>query len=120
MKFSVDDEVILELSDDQLKVMAHGINSDILVDDLKRRVVWVISHKYENLLDGLLKDAMPVLAANNASLPTDKLAQAALVFALPDYQDKKNRDDAAIVASGKVPEPPVSAPVNANAKSAEG
>ncbi len=89
MQIKVDDVVVLELTDIQKKVIMSDINEDEFVADMQRRAAWVIQHKYEQCFDRLKKGWTDKLAESNDSLPTnpDKLAE--MIFAHPDYCDKK-------------------------------
>ena len=47
MDISIDGVLLFSLTDAQKQVLAWEISSDILNDDLKRRLQWVLMHKYE-------------------------------------------------------------------------
>lgn len=93
MKILVDDQVILELSDIQKKVICNDICSDILDDDLKRRINYILIHKYEQCLKRLKDAWIPVLAQRYEALPTNDDAIAQLIFSQPDYKCRKMRDE---------------------------
>lgn len=86
MKFFVDNNLVLELNETQIKVLQDNIKSDIFLSDIERRVNWVISHKYDVCYDDLIKRWLPVLRDRFSSLPTSKDALAELIFAQPDYK----------------------------------
>jgi len=93
MKISVDDVAVFELNDTQKKVIKDYIPSDIFEDDMKRRLEWVLMHLYEESFKILKKRNDPILVANGVeSIPTDPDRYAELVFAQPNYQDRKARD----------------------------
>lgn len=93
MKITVDGQQVLELTETQKKVIKNDINEDLFNEDMKRRVKWVLEHKYERCYERLRKEWEPKLIAKGAaSLPTDKDAFAQLVFSQPEYQDRKQRE----------------------------
>ena len=96
MKISVNDTELLTLSQTKLDVLANDIHIDDLEADLKRRLNWVLNHKYEQCHERLVKEWMPKLVAKGvASVPTDKEAFAELVFQQPEYKDRSARELAA-------------------------
>lgn len=92
MKFYVDEELVFELSDTQKKVIMNDINSDEFVDDMKRRVKWVIENKLENCQERLHKEWLPLLSKSLDSLPTNKDAISEIIFLQSEYYDRKSRD----------------------------
>lgn len=93
MKVSVNDQMLFELSDMQKKVICNDIHSEILDDDLKRRLHYVINHKYNRCFKRLKDEWEPKLAkAGVKAIPTDPDEFAALVFAQPDYKDRSQRE----------------------------
>ena len=94
MKFFVDDEFVYELTDTQLKVLGDEINRDKLLADIKRRVAYIIDHKYQCCFRRLKQNWEPRLAKmGHKSLPTDPDDFAKLVFALKEYKCRKQRDE---------------------------
>ena len=93
MKISVDGVDLLTLSETQKKVIQNEIKSEIFDADIKRRIEWVITHKYDQCFKKLKAEWDPKLAAAGVeSIPTNKDAFAQLVFQQPGYRDRKNRD----------------------------
>jgi len=92
MKISVDDRELFKLSETQKKVIKNDIHEDQFDDDMKRRLQYVLSHKYEQSFERLKKEWEPKLAQRVPSLPTDKDALAELIFAQPDYKSRKSRE----------------------------
>jgi len=89
MKVSVDNKDLFTLSETQKKVIKNDINADIFEDDMKRRLQWVLMHKYERCFKRLKSEWEPKLAANGVeSIPTNPDAFAELVFAQPEYKDR--------------------------------
>lgn len=92
MKISVNDQELLILSEMQKNVIKNDINTDIFEEDMKRRIEWVLMHKYEQCFERLAKEWQPRLSQELQSLPTDKEQFASLVFQHPLYKDKKQRE----------------------------
>lgn len=93
MKISVNDQELYNLSDTQKKVIMYDIPSDIFDADMKRRLQWILMHKYEECFKHLKSEWDTKLAANGVQMiPTDPDAYAQLVFSQPNYQDRSARD----------------------------
>lgn len=92
MKVSVNDQKLLEISDTQKRVIQNDIHSEIFEDDMKRRLEYIIMHKYERCFERLKAEWEPKLAQRFESVPTNKDAFAELVFSQPDYKNRSQRD----------------------------
>ena len=93
MKISVNDLEIYTLSEAQKNVIKNDINSDIFDIDMKRRLEYVLNHKYEQCFKRMKNEWDVKLVENGVkSVPTDKDAYAELVFAQPNYKDRNARD----------------------------
>ncbi len=93
MKISINDIELFRLSEIQKSVIANDIPREILEEDLKRRLQYVVNHKYEQCFDRLKKEWEPKLAAAGIeSIPTNKDAFAALVFSRPEYKSRSQRE----------------------------
>lgn len=93
MKILVDDKELLTLSDTQKQVIKNDISEDMFEDDMKRRLKWVLMHKYDQCFERLKAEWDKKLAANGVDMmPTDKDAYAKLVFAQPNYKDRAARE----------------------------
>ena len=96
MKVSVDcpcADKLFELTPLQMQVIANDIQSEILDADLKRRLEYILMHKYQRCMDRLEKEWVPKLIAGGAtSIPTAKDALAELIFAHPDYKNRSVRE----------------------------
>ena len=93
MKISVNDTELFTLSETQKKVIKNDISDDIFEDDMKRRLQYILTHKYERCFARLKAEwdkKLPALGVE--SIPTDPDAYAQLVFARPEYKDRKARD----------------------------
>lgn len=95
MKISVNDTEVFSLSETQKKVIQNDINADIFDADMMRRLEYILMHKYEECFKRLKNEWEPKLKASGVtSVPLDEAAFAQLVFAQPEYKDRKARDDA--------------------------
>jgi len=93
MKISVNGQDLFELSEIQKKVVCNDIHEDIFDEDMKRRLQWVLMHKYEECFNRLKAEWDVKLAQAGAkSLPVDKDEYAQLVFSQPNYMCRKDRD----------------------------
>ena len=93
MKVTVDGVDIFTLSDTQKKVIKNEIQSEIFDADMKRRIQWVIMHKYDQCFKKLKTEwDTKLVAAGVQSVPTDKDAYAELVFSQPTYMDRSARE----------------------------
>ena len=93
MKISVDDVELYTLTTVQKNVIKNDINADIFDADMKRRLEYILTHKYERCFARLKAEWDVKLVTNGVtSVPTDRDAYAALVFAQPNYKDRKARD----------------------------
>jgi hypothetical protein len=93
MKISVNDIELFSLSETQKKIMQHIVSSDIFEEDMKRRLKWVLMHAYENWFEMLKKEWDPkLIELGIRAVPTDPEEYAQLVFAQPNYKDRKARD----------------------------
>ena len=93
MKISVNDVELFSLTETQKKVLKNEIPSEIFEEDMKRRLEWVLSHKYEQCFKKFKSEWDAKLeAAGVESIPTNKDAYAELVFAQPTYKDRSARE----------------------------
>ncbi len=94
MKVSVDDQEIYTLSETQKKVIMNDIHKDFFNSDMRRRLQYILMHKYEQCFKRLKAEWEPKLKERGIALfPSDDDAFAELIFAQPDYRDRKNRGD---------------------------
>jgi len=99
MKITVDNIDLYTLTETQKKVIKNDIHADAFEADMKRRLEWVLLHKYEQCFKRLKKEwdeKLPSLGVT--SVPTDPDAYAEMIFALPTYKDRKTRDNEAELA----------------------
>ncbi len=93
MKISVDGKDLFELTDIQKMVICNDINQDVFDEDMKRRLQWILMHKYERCFARLKAEWDNKLALNGIKMiPTDHDEYAKLVFEQPNYMDRRKRD----------------------------
>lgn len=93
MKISVDDNEIYKLSETQKKVIQNDVLSEIFVEDMKRRLHWVLTHKYEECFKSLKQEWEPKLKERGIQMfPSDPEKFAELVFGQDDYKDRSQRE----------------------------
>jgi RecJ-like exonuclease len=94
MKISVNDQELYTLSDTQKQVIMNEIPEDIFDTDMKRRLHYILTHKYDQCFKALKAEWDPKLLANGvAMVPTDPDAYAKLVFAQPNYKNRSAHDN---------------------------
>lgn len=92
MKISVDGKECFGLNETQKKVIMNDIPSDTFEDDMKRRLQYILMHKYEECFKRLKAEWEPILKNNGVdSIPLDADKFAELVFSQPNYKDRKDR-----------------------------
>ena len=89
MKISVDGQEVFSLSETQEAVIKSEIPDDIFDADMKRRLEWVLTHKYEQCFERLKKEWEPKLKERYQMLPSGDDAIAQLICSQPDYKDGK-------------------------------
>ena len=93
MKVSVNDAELFTLTDVQKNVIKNDISEDIFDADMKRRLQYILMHKYERCFARLKQEWDKKLLANAVeSVPTDPDAYATLVFEQPNYKARAARD----------------------------
>jgi len=93
MKISVNDQELFTLSETQKLVIQNDIHSDLFEDDMKRRLQYILTHKYERSFARLKDEWMNKLKVNGVqSIPLDDEQFAQLVFSQPNYKNRKQRE----------------------------
>ena len=96
MKVSVNDQELFTLSEMKKSVIRNEIHSDILFEDLKRRLQWVLNHKFDMCLSRMKSEWDAKLSARGIkSVPLNVDEYVALVLSQPDYKDCAARQAAA-------------------------
>lgn len=92
MKISVDDQELFRLSETQKKVIKNDISEEIFEKDMKRRIEYIIMHKYEECFKRLKTEWQPKILEKNIIPPKDDNSFAELVFSQPEYKSRSQRD----------------------------
>lgn len=92
MKISVDDQEVFTLSDMQKQVIMNDIHEDIFDEDMKRRLQYILMHKYDRCYQRLMAEWMPKLKDRVNSIPTDPEECAKLIFSQPDYKNRSAKE----------------------------
>ena len=95
MKIKIDDKVILEITDTMKKVICNEIPIEEIDAEIERRLIWVITHKYEQCFKRLRGEWDTKLAEkerNIHAVPTNKEKYAELVFSQSDYKNRSERE----------------------------
>jgi hypothetical protein len=94
MKISVDGQHVFELNETKKNVLKWEIQDHLFDADMKRRLQWVLMHKYETVFEAFKKEWEPRLKANGVkAIPLDNDEFAQLVFSQPDYKSRVQRGD---------------------------
>ena len=93
MKIVLDGEEILTLNEFQKKVIKNEIPDEIFEEDVKRRLRYILLHKYEQCLKHLKEEWYPKLKESGTiSFPMQDEAFAELVLSHKDYKSRSERD----------------------------
>lgn len=92
MKISVDNQELYQLTEIQKKVIQNDILTEVFEDDMKRRLEWILTHKYERCFMRLKKEWEPKLSERMQSIPTNPDELAELIFSQPDYKNRSQRE----------------------------
>jgi hypothetical protein len=98
MKVKIDDEVIFEIDDVMVKLIAHDIEDPI--PDIKRRLRYIIEHKCDRCYDRLKAEWLAEDASGESKLsrsgvraiPTNKRDLAGLILSHPEYKNRVQRE----------------------------
>lgn len=93
IKITLDDKVILKISDTMRKVICNDIKSQEFTSDIERRLVYTIMDKYLSCFKRLKDNWDPILESRGIeTIPTNKEKYAELVFSQPDYKSRSERE----------------------------
>lgn len=92
MEIKIDDLIALTLSETQVNILKHDISEDIFIQDISRRLQFIIMEKYKGCLSRIKQEWTPKLVdMGRKSIPLDDEKFCELVFSLKEYADKKTR-----------------------------
>lgn len=93
MKVKVNEVELFEIDETTKRVICHDIHEDDFERDMKRRLEWIVRHKYERCLERLKKEWIPKLQqAGIQQLPLDNAELVTLITSQPEYKDRKARE----------------------------
>lgn len=92
MKISIDNKEFIILNETQKKVIKNDIEDEIFEDDMKRRIEYVVKHKYEQSFKRLKEEWDVKLEKLVESVPTDPDKYSELVFSQKEYKSKSMRN----------------------------
>jgi hypothetical protein len=94
MQVKLDDEVLYEIDDHMLKVLAHDLIDPIA--EIKRRLEWVIKHKCEQCEKRIEEEAIAVLQADPSveAIPKNKKNLVEMAMKRPEYKNRAQREEA--------------------------
>jgi hypothetical protein len=92
MLIEVDGVELLTLTATQKNVIKNEVSSVIFEEDMKRRVDYILTHKYDQCFKRLKAEWDPKLEAAQIAIPADPDEYAQLVFAQPTYKDRATKD----------------------------
>lgn len=92
MQVKLDDEVLYEITESQLQLLAHDLVDPI--SEIKRRLNYIVEHKCDQCYERLEKEWLPILRddPNVSSIPKSKVDFIAAVVSRPDYKNRAARD----------------------------
>jgi archaellum biogenesis protein FlaJ (TadC family) len=92
MEIKIDDQVIVKFNETQMKIFKHDISEDILLEDLARRMTYILSEKYKEIVKRLRKEWEQKFKEEGLEyIPLNDEKFCELVFESADYEDKKTR-----------------------------
>lgn len=92
MQIKINDEIILEITQDYQDLLTYSLPLDSLEDEIKRRLIWIINEKLQGCKKRILRDWLPILKSELTSLPVSDDDIVALVMAHPEYKNRDARD----------------------------
>jgi len=93
MKIKLDGIDLVQLNETKQKVIKNEIKEEKFKDDVKRRIVYSVMHKYEQCFKRLKEEWDPKLAKTGLkAIPTDPDAYAELVFSQPTYKNRSDKE----------------------------
>jgi len=92
MKVKLDDEVIFEIDETMMKLLAHDLEDPI--SEIKRRLKYIIEHKCEQSFKRMEASYMDELRLDPSTpyIPKDQSSFVDAIIALPSYADRNKRN----------------------------
>lgn len=92
MRLFLDSEEVLEITDLDKKILESDVNTALLNDFIKHLTTYFVTNKINACKQTLLTDYAQDLKDTHQSLPTNDNAICELIFALPSYKDRAQKD----------------------------
>ena len=91
----INEEIFFDLNFTDFQILAYDIDKRFLLDDLKRRIDWVINHKIDQCYERFKAEWIPKLMndPNVQTIPATKEDLIDFVTARPDYKDREEREE---------------------------
>ena len=96
MQVKLDDEVIFEIDDMMISLLEHEIINP--VEDIKRRLRWIIEHKCDQCYARMEEEYKSILINDPDILhfPKSKREMAKLIVSHKDYKNRAQREKEAV------------------------
>lgn len=93
MLVKLDDEILFEIDDTMIKLLAHDLLDPI--SEIKRRLQYIIDHKCDQCYERLEKEYLDVLRQDDSvkSIPKSKKDFVDLVVLRQDYKNRRQREE---------------------------
>ena len=93
MDVKLDDEILFSIDDIMLKLLAHDLDDPI--EEIKRRLKYIIEHKCDMCFQRLNDEYLPKLENDPDihSIPKSKRDRVNLICQLPYYKNKQQRNN---------------------------
>ena len=93
MRLQINDSQVFEINETKENVIKSFINEDIFLEDMRRRVSWILQHKYEQCFKRFYDYwSQKLISEGTTTLPTDPDDFAQLIFLREDYKSRKELD----------------------------
>jgi len=92
MKVKLDDEVLFEIDERMVKLLAHDLIDPI--EEIKRRLRYIIEHKCDQSYERMKSEYVPQFEVDPAidSIPSKKAALVDFILAHPSYKNRVQRE----------------------------
>lgn len=92
MQVKLDDEVLFEIDDRMVKILAYDLLDPM--DEIKRRLRWIIEHKCDCCFSRMQEEYKELLTNDNniKSFPKSKQEMADLIMSRPYYKDRVTKE----------------------------
>ena len=94
LEVKLNDEIVYTLSDLEENILKHSINSDNLVEDIKRRLKFIIENKVDRTYSRMKEEWIPILEKDEfvIQVPIKRAPFVNMIRLRQDYKDKKQKE----------------------------